>query len=789
MFNWSILVSDAFIWIEYFKGGTMTKSVKYLLLILVLALIGLSAFILTTSPHSYKKFTTDYYDTNPLTNQDPTDIKRPIDLIDDDSKQILWGDTHVHTTYSMDAFYISLPLMHGSRGAFPPAFACDYARFISQIDFYVLTDHAESYTPRTWNDQVESIRQCNAISGEENPDLVAFIGWEWTQAGNTPDDHYGHHNVFFKDYKEGQIPDRPIAAGGALALVLRLQLADVNRNLYLFDPVNSDYYFSFADYLDMLLETESCPEGLPSNYLPKDCYETAQTPADLYSKLDDWGFETEVIPHGTTWGFYTPQAGDWKEYMRDEDNIRPDYNSVIEIYSGHGNSEEYFDFKVVDFDENGEMICPEPTKDYLPTCYQAAVINKNRCLEEGKSIEVCEELAEQTKKQVNDFPGATGARVLFGVDDNAWLDAGQARGAYLPAFNYRPKKSVQYGLALRNEEFEDGKERFKWGFIGSSDTHTSRAGHGFKQLLRVGGTEARGAVSERWRHLLNDVTTEKTKSGLRTIEELNELTGASPIDVERAASFWSLGGLMAVHSSGRDRDSIWQAMKRKEVYATTGHRILLHFDLLDEDSVKPMGSIIETSSNPIFRVKAMGSFIQLPGCPDYVHEALSEKRLQKIANGECYHPSDERHRLERIEVIKITPQNSKDEDPSTLIFDAWKSFDCGAEQIQCEVEFTDEDFSASQRDVVYYVRVIEEDTLLVNGGNMRTQFDADGHPISINPCNADYREDYEEECLGPGGHRAWSSPIFVDYKEQVINANIESDIQATIEINEQSAIN
>ncbi len=767
----------------------MGKVSKYLLITLVLTLMGSAAYILTISPHSYKKFTTNYYDTNPFTPQNPTNINRPIELAENDSKQILWGDTHVHTTYSMDAFYISLPLMHGSRGAFPPAFACDYARFISQIDFYVLTDHAESYTPRTWKDQVESIRQCNAISGEENPDLVAFIGWEWTQAGSTPDTHYGHHNVFFKDYKEGQIPDRPIAAGGTIALILRIQLADVNRNLFLFDPVNSEYYFSFASFLDTILETDSCPEGLPSNYLPKDCWETAATPAELYGKLDDWGFETEVIPHGTTWGFYTPQAASWEEYMSDQDNIRPDYSSMIEIYSGHGNSEEYLDFKEVDFDSNGEIICPEPTENYLPTCYQASVINKRRCLAEGKSQEFCEALAEQTKKRVNEMPGASGARALFGVNDEDWLDAGQARGAYLPAFNYRPKKSAQYGLALRNNDYEDEKERFKWGFIASSDTHTARAGHGFKQLLRVGGTEARGAVSERWRKLLNNVTAEKTESGLRTVEELNELTGVSAIDVERQASFWSLGGLMAVHSTGRDRDSIWQAMKRKEVYATTGHRILLHFDLLENGSIKPMGSLIESSSNPTFRVKAMGSFKQLPGCPDYVHEALSEKRLQKIANGECYHPSDERHRLERIEVIKITPQNNKDEDPTTLIFDSWKTFECSSNQMQCEIEFTDDDFENGQRDVVYYVRVIEEDTLLVNGSNMRTQFDADGHPISIAPCYADYREDYEEECLGPGGHRAWSSPIFVDYKERVNIDNIVNQIDIVSEANEQSTIN
>ena len=89
--------------------------------------------------------------------------------------------------------------------------------------------------------------------------------------------------------------------------------------------MNSEYYFSFADFLDAILETDSCPEGLPSNYLPKDCWETAATPAELYGKLDDWGFEAEVIPHGTTWGFYTPQAASWEEYVLDQDNIRPDY--------------------------------------------------------------------------------------------------------------------------------------------------------------------------------------------------------------------------------------------------------------------------------------------------------------------------------------------------------------------------------------------------------------------------------------------------------------------------------
>ncbi len=40
--------------------------------------------------------------------------------------QILFGDLHVHPTFSMVAFVWALPMMHGP-GARPPADACDYA--------------------------------------------------------------------------------------------------------------------------------------------------------------------------------------------------------------------------------------------------------------------------------------------------------------------------------------------------------------------------------------------------------------------------------------------------------------------------------------------------------------------------------------------------------------------------------------------------------------------------------------------------------------------------------------
>ena len=39
----------------------------------------------------------------------------------------------------------------------------------------------------------------------------------------------------------------------------------------------------------------------------------------------------------------------------------------------------------------------------------------------------------------------------------------------------------------------------------------------------------------------------------------------------------------------------------------------------------PMGSEATSTTTPHFRVRALGAHVQLPGCPDFVHERLTDR--------------------------------------------------------------------------------------------------------------------------------------------------------------------
>jgi hypothetical protein len=672
--------------------------------------------------------------------------------------QILFGDLHVHTTISFDAFMLNLPIM-GGEGAHTLADACDFARHCAALDFYSLNDHASNIHPEDWLGSIESVRQCNALAGDpQRPDLVAFLGWEWTQMGLTPETHYGHKNVVLARTDDAHIPSRPIAAtaGGVAA-----QPPSVWARGAL--ALQGDRFHDLAKRWTELSSLPICEEA-PVRSLDPNCREIAATPADLFRKLDDWGHDSIVIPHGTAWGIYTPPESSWEKQLQDEDHD-PERQTLIEVYSGHGDSEAYRNWRAVNELEDGGLECAEAREDYLPMCQRAGQIIESRCLAEGESADTCSTRAARARQHAAN--AGVGPHITVpGTTAEDWLDAGQCRDCQQPSFHYRPTSSAQAIAAIGGFSGDPSKvgdpvrpRRFRMGFIASSDIHTARAGSGYKEFRFMTDSGNRaipengGIVSSFLRG-----PQEEPSSHSRPVEEARKkLSGLQAFETERTQSFMYTGGLVAVHAQGRDRASIWSALEKKHVYGTSGPRILLDFALLAGGERHPMGSEVELSSPPRFEVRATGSFEEKPGCPEENAAALGAERLRQLCRGECHNPGEKRRPIGEIEVIRIRPQNRPGEKLADLIEDPWLHFDCPGDPEGCRVEFEDPDFVRAGRETLYYVRVFEAEKPTVNAATLRCQ-SADGSAcLEIEPCSRG------EECLAPDRPRAWSSPIYVDY--------------------------
>jgi hypothetical protein len=204
-------------------------------------------------------------------------------------------------------------------------------------------------------------------------------------------------------------------------------------------------------------------------------------------------------------------------------------------------------------------------------------------------------------------------------------------------------------------------------------------------------------------------------------------------------------------------------MMRREVYGTSGPRILLWFDLLNAPGgTLSMGGETMLAEPPRFEVRAAGDFVQQPGCSAASAAALSPDRIAYLCAGECYHPGEARHAITAIEVVRIHPQAHPHEPVDRLIEDPWKRLPCPGTGT-CVVTFGDEDFAGAARDTVYYVRALQAPTPAVNGETLRTEFDDAGNAVRIRPCYGDHRTSLDDDCLAPVAERAWSSPIFVNH--------------------------
>lgn len=535
------------------------------------------------------------------------------------------------------------------------------------------------------------------------------------------------------------------------------------------DFENRQFYLGIQGYYDEIADTPVCEKGVDTRELPANCLEVADDPRELFTKLDQWGFDSIVIPHGNSWGMNTPASTTLDKQLNSQQHD-PQRQILFEIYSGHGNAEEYRKWRAAVKGEDGGLICPEPSDDYLPCCHRAGEIIRQRCEATGEAKTECQRREFEARQNFVDA-GNSGHLTIPGQQVADWLNCGTCPDCFNEPMDHRPAASAQYALAITGFEPGKGPLNFRFGFIGASDNHRSQPGTGYKEQQRKFMTESFGAPAP-------------TRLGQLAGDQRDPLPFSEPVDTEAAGlvnarnmerqnSFWLTGGLVATHSEGRDRESIWRSLKSKEVYATSGDRILLWFDLLQDGQRFPMGSELEASGNPRFRVSAMGAFKQLPGCPDFAHKGLGSSRIETICGGECYNPSDERYQIDRIEVVRIRPQQQATEDVASLIEDPWRTFSCESGPSGCEVEFEDEDFLGGGRDAIYYVRAIQESTGMINAANVRCEYDENGVCIQVEPCYGDFRTPVGDDCLAPAQQRAWSSPIFLAPAKTTVKEEIQ----------------
>ncbi len=649
--------------------------------------------------------------------------------------EILFGDLHVHSNYSMDAAIFSTPMMKNT-GYRTPVDACHFARYCAGLDFWSINDHAEGLAPWQWQATKEAVRQCNANADS----MVAFLGWEWSQGGPV-DSHWGHKNVILRGLADDEVPTRPIGSGDKNIWRVIGQSPAVVRGLALMamSRLNLSDYQTLAQHLQSTADTPPCASG-DVRELGADCHETASTPQELFERLDQWGFDALVIPHGLAWGTTNPTGADFQVQMN---QLNSRYQRLLEVYSGHGNSEVYRDLEQV---TSASESCAAPSNGYMSCCWRAGEIIENRCRANGGND--CTDRAAETRRLYLEAvqagsPLHSPLSVVPGANADDWGQCDQLVGAFQPAHNYQPRQSAQYILGLGDKD----SERFRPGFIAASDIHTARPGIGYKETARFHFTDTK----DTGRRALFDPSADRPQ----------EVQKYSMFDVEDGKdAFYFTGGLVAVHSNGRDRDAIWDALYQRRVYGTSGPRIKLWFELEGENgSLHPMGSELKLAGEPIFRVRAQGSLKQLPGCPDHAVEALGEAGVADLCRNECNNPGNEAYRIERIEVVRIRPRQSGSEPLSSRIDDPWKVLPCESAQQQCEVSFSDPAYAQAGQETLYYVRAIQEASVAIQGDPMNCQFDENGQCVQTNYCLG---VEPEENCLSPTQHRAWSSPIYLN---------------------------
>ena len=251
--------------------------------------------------------------------------------------------------------------------------------------------------------------------------------------------------------------------------------------------------------------------------------------------------------------------------------------------SGHGNSEEYRDWHEVTFDAQGKPHCPEPTPELSAELlarrrdHRGALPHRRprrRRVRDARRRGAAE-LRQRRHRRPPDRAGRAASR--------SGSTPASARTA-----SFRP--STIAPAARRSTRWRSPTSTIRRIPSASASasspratTTSARPGTGYKEFDRLDTTESRRARATPPGGERIAGRAGRAGAALDACSNLDDLVGRgfNALEVERQASFFMTGGLVAVHADGRSRDAVWDALKRKEVYGTSGDRILLWFNLLN----------------------------------------------------------------------------------------------------------------------------------------------------------------------------------------------------------------
>lgn len=461
--------------------------------------------------------------------------------------QVYWGDTHVHTSNSIDAG--SFRFMVGpeeayrfARGEQVQSNEGTMVKLIRPLDFLVVSDHAEY------------IGLWNGLRADDPLILKTEVGRRWHGMLRNED-----KTQAYQVYRETGPWIRGVEAFKSEDFTRSVW----QRNCEIADRMNQPGRFSAL----IGFEWTSTPGGnnLHRNVIFKDNAELAARvlpfsqfdsvdPEDLWRYMSRYeeriGGNVLAIPHNANFSnglMFAVETFSGKALTRAYAETRSRWEPLFEITQLKGDSEthpllspndEFADFKTWD---KGNMW----VKSNQPKGTQK--VPKGKALKRSKKA----------------FKGSKKASKGLQIASDPYK-----KPSMLP-YEYA-RSGLKLGLDL---EAKLGVNPFKFGMVGGTDSHT-----GLTTIKQDSPIGRRSVVEPK----LEQVTDKKDlKSGRKKSTDQAVAQKNADSTKKGKVNIWQWeqvsGGLTAVWATENTRKGLFEAMERKETYGTTGPRIVLRF--------------------------------------------------------------------------------------------------------------------------------------------------------------------------------------------------------------------